>query len=57
MLALTDGADARFSPDGTKVIACYFADKSTRILDVTGGLGQLVTASIVDPASWQRLAP
>ena len=57
MLALTDGADARFSPDGTKVIAYYFADKSTRILDVTGGLGQLVTASIVDPASWQRLAP
>ena len=57
MLEGTGGANAEFSPDGTKLIARYEADGSTWILDATGGLGERVQADISALATWQRLAP
>jgi WD40 repeat protein len=51
----TNGASATFSPDGTRLMAWYGFDESTRILDVNGGEGEIL-ANDVDLASWQRLA-
>jgi hypothetical protein len=38
-------------------LAYYNADKSTWMLDTTGGPGRQLPSSIADPATWQRLAP
>jgi Tol biopolymer transport system component len=52
----TDGATAEFSPDGTQVLATYRYDRSTWLLDVTGGMGE-PTEWNADAQTWQRLAP
>jgi Periplasmic component of the Tol biopolymer transport system len=57
MLQETSGADAQFSPDGSKVVAFYHADDSTWMLDVDGGLGTQVSGKIAQHGTWQRLAP
>lgn len=51
-----EGAWTSFSPDGTKVLATYQSDKSTWLLDVTGGQGQRVSWPTFAEGSWQRLA-
>jgi Tol biopolymer transport system component len=51
----TNGASAKFSPDGKRLIAKYGFDDSTRLLDVNGGEGELMV-NAADDVSWQRLA-
>ena len=54
----TGGAGAQFSPDGTKVIAYYYADKSTWMLDPSGLTPpQKLSSTMDDISTWQRLAP
>ena len=55
----TDGARAKFSPDGTKVLATYQNDRSTWLLDVATGVGVPTDwqVPIGSAGSWQRLAP
>lgn len=54
----TGRAFAQFSPDGTQVMARYHADGSTWMLDPSGRTADVqLPATIVDPATWQRLAP
>lgn len=55
--SFTDGAQAEFAPDGSKVIARYGFDASTWILDVSGGPGTKLADDISALASWQRRAP
>jgi len=55
---LSDGAAAAFSPDGTKVLATYWSDKTTWLLNAKGGPGSEVSWPAGPfPNSWQRLAP
>jgi Tol biopolymer transport system component len=57
VLAWDAAADAVFSPDGSKVIARY-GDGSTWLFDVTSGQGeQVLSASALFVANWQRLTP
>jgi hypothetical protein len=56
MPVLTGDAVYQFSPDGTKVIVFYPADRSTWMLDVAGGPGVQLPAT-AGATSWQRLAP
>jgi dipeptidyl aminopeptidase/acylaminoacyl peptidase len=51
------GAEVRFSPDGTKILAFYNADRTTWVLDPTGGPGTKLAYDAVTPPSWQRAAP
>lgn len=56
MPILTGTPAFQFSPDGTKIIAFYPADHSIWMLDVTGGAGKQLPATI-GATTWQRLAP
>jgi Tol biopolymer transport system component len=51
------GSHARFSPDGTKVVAYYEADGSSWVLDPADGSAVLLDERIVSPMSWQPAAP
>ena len=53
----TGGAHAEFSPDGTQVLANYFADQSTWLLEADGSNGERVDWASNGDFSWQRLAP
>ena len=53
----TNGAVVRFSPDGTKILAFYNADKTTWVLDPAGGLGTKLDYAAITPPTWQGLAP
>jgi TolB protein len=55
--ANTGGSEARFSPDGTKVIAFYKADSSSWILDPADGSQVRLDEGIISPLSWPRAAP
>ena len=50
------GAEVRFSPDGTKILAFYNADRTTWVLDPTGGPGTKLDYAAVTPPTWQGLA-
>lgn len=54
---LSGGADAGFSPDGTKVLATYRVDSTTWILDAAGASQTIQAPPSIDGISWQRLAP
>ncbi len=53
----TGGAQAQFSPDGTKIFATYISDNSTWLLDPAGGPETRLYAAADNGSSWQRLAP
>ena len=55
--ANTGGSEARFSPDGTKVIAFYQSDGSSWILDPSDGSEVRLDEGITSPLSWPRAAP
>jgi Tol biopolymer transport system component len=55
--ANTGGSEARFSPDGTKVIAFYKSDGSSWILDPVVGSQVRLDEGITSPLSWPRTAP
>lgn len=48
---------ASYSPDGSKVIAHYFFDDSTWMLDLSDKLSALRLPSTPYPGTWQRTAP
>jgi Tol biopolymer transport system component len=50
------GADARFSPDGTRVLAYYAADRSSWNLGVADGSQVHLSTTITSPSTWQRVA-
>ncbi|MBA3777767.1 MAG: PD40 domain-containing protein [Chloroflexi bacterium] len=50
------GVGYDFSPDGSKVIASYTRDQEVRLIDVTGGEGDVVPWGTKDLPAWQRLA-
>jgi dipeptidyl aminopeptidase/acylaminoacyl peptidase len=53
----TGGSQARFSSDGTKVLAFYNADGSSWILDPVDGSEIKLSDQIASPLSWARTAP
>jgi len=52
----TGGADVRFSPDGSRILAFYNADRTTWVLDPAGGPGTKLDFAAVTPPTWQGLA-
>lgn len=55
--ASTGGTEARFSPDGTKVLAFYKADSSSWILDPVDRSEFRLSAEIASPLTWPHAAP
>ena len=53
----TGGADVRFSPDGSRILAFYHADKTSWVLDPAGGLGTKLDYAAVSPSTWQPPKP
>jgi Tol biopolymer transport system component len=53
----TGGADVRFSPDGSRILAFYNADRTTWVLDPAGGPGTKLEYAAVTPPTWQRPTP
>jgi dipeptidyl aminopeptidase/acylaminoacyl peptidase len=53
----TGGAEVRFSPDGTRILAFYKADRTSWILEPTGGPGTKLDYDAVTAPTWQGLAP
>jgi Tol biopolymer transport system component len=49
----TGGADVRFSPDGSRILAFYNADKTTWVLDPAGGPGTKLDYAAITPPTWQ----
>jgi Tol biopolymer transport system component len=52
----TGGAEVGFSPDGTKILAFYNADKTSWVLEPSGGPGTRLTYDAATPPSWQGQA-
>lgn len=50
------GSYVEFSPDGTKVMLNRFGS-GTLLIDVESGDAETLPDTVVDPATWQRLAP
>ena len=50
----TGGAEVRFSPDGTQILAFYNADKTSWLLEPTGGPGTKLAYDAATPLSWQQ---
>ena len=53
----TGGADVRFSPDGSRILAFYNADRTTWVLDPAGGPGTKLDYAAITPPTWQRPTP
>ena len=53
----TGGADVRFSPDGSRILAFYNADRTTWVLDPRAVPAPSSTTPPSRPPTWQRLAP
>ena len=51
------GADARFLPDGNRIMAFYNADRTAWLLDVAGGEGIQLDDEIVTPGTWTLTTP
>ena len=49
----TGGADVRFSPDGSRILAFYNADRTTWVLDPAGGPGTKLDYAAITPPTWQ----
>ena len=54
--AKTGGADVRFSPDGSRILAFYNADRTTWVLDPAGGPGTKLDYAAITPPTWQGRA-
>lgn len=55
--ANSGGSHARFSPDGTKVLAYYESDGSSWVLDPVAGTAIQLPDDIDSPLSWQGTTP
>jgi Tol biopolymer transport system component len=49
----TGGADVRFSPDGSRILAFYNSDRTTWVLDPAGGPGTRLDYAATTPPAWQ----
>jgi Tol biopolymer transport system component len=54
--SMTGGSNARWSPDGTQILADYDDDLAAWLLDAAGGPGRRLGFGF-DGLTWQRLAP
>lgn len=53
----TGGAEVQFSPDGASIVAFYNADKTSWLLDPSGGPGTKLDYAAVSPSTWQPPTP
>ena len=53
----TGGADPAFLDDGTRIMAFYNADRSSWLLDASGGDGVQLDNEIATPVTWRAVAP
>jgi Tol biopolymer transport system component len=53
----TGGAEVRFSADGTKILAFYNGDRTSWLVEPTGGPGTKLAYDAATPLSWQQSAP
>lgn len=53
----TGGSNARFSPDGTRVLAFFESDASSWVLDPADGSAIQLGNEIVSPLTWQPTGP
>jgi Tol biopolymer transport system component len=54
--SMTGGSNARWSPDGTQILADHDDDLAAWLLDAAGGPGRRLGFGF-DGLTWQRLAP
>jgi Tol biopolymer transport system component len=55
--ANSGGSHARFTPDGSRVLAFYESDGSSWVLDPVSGAGTQLSIDIDSPLSWQGTTP